>query len=116
MRRDIRFLFLVMLVLASMVVLRPATRSSAASVPTVGSISPTQGPTQGGSTVTINGSNFDTTAANDTVFFGSHRVTPTSRTTGSSTATSPAGSAGPVSVTVKTTGGGTSTTSASFIY
>jgi len=76
--------------------------------PTVTSISPTSGTTTGGTTVTIGGTNFIGSA---TVAFGTNPATavtiinPTSMT-----ATSPAGTAGVVNVTV-TTAGGTSPTS-----
>jgi PKD repeat protein len=51
---------------------------SAASPPVISSISPTSG--TDGTTVTINGSNFSTTAANNFVFFGNVRATVTSAT------------------------------------
>lgn len=83
------------------------------SSPTILSVSPTSGPTSGGTIVTLTGTNllgatavkFGTTAATD--------VTVNSAT--SITATAPAGSAGTVDVTV-TTAGGTSATSAADEY
>ncbi len=78
--------------------------------PTVTAISPTSGPTTGGTSVTITGTNFVTGA---TVMFGS--VTATAVTVGSATsitATSPAEAAGPVNVTVTTPGGTSATSSA----
>ena len=78
--------------------------------PTVTSISPTYGPAGGGTTVTITGTGFSTTAEATTVDFGTTAATGVScSTTTSCTATSPAGS-GTVDVTV-TVGGHTSATS-----
>ena len=79
-------------------------------VPTVTSISPTSGPTTGGTSVTITGTNFVSGA---TVMFGT--VTATAVTVSSATsitATSPAESAGTVNVTVTTAGGTSATSSA----
>ncbi len=74
--------------------------------PTVTAISPTSGPTSGGTKVTITGTNFVTGA---TVKFGSLTATAvTFNSVTSITATSPAESAGTVNVTVTTPGGGTS--------
>src|SRR6202008_3244382 len=70
--------------------------------PTVSSVSPNNGPVAGGTAVTINGTNF---AAGATVTFGSNTATnvvvvsPTQIT-----ATTPAGSAGAVTVTVTVNG------------
>ncbi len=78
--------------------------------PTVTAISPTSGPTTGGTSVTITGTNF---ASGATVMFGT--VTATAVTVGSTTsitATSPAESAGTVNVTVTTAGGTSATSSA----
>ncbi|KHK48582.1 hemagglutinin, partial [Ralstonia sp. A12] len=77
--------------------------------PTVNSISPTTGSTAGNTNVTITGTNFTGVTA---VKFGATNATSfTVNSTTQITATSPAGSAGVVDVTV-TNGGGTSTTSA----
>jgi Predicted solute binding protein len=76
-------------------------------LPTVTSISPTSGPTTGGTSVTITGTNFTGASA---VKFGSTNAS--SFTVNSSTqitATSPAGSAGTVDITVTTTGGTSAT-------
>ena len=71
--------------------------------PTVTAISPTSGPTSGGTKVTITGTNFVTGA---TVKFGSLAATAvTFNSVTSITATSPAESAGTVNVTVTTPGG-----------
>ncbi|RAI97055.1 S-layer family protein [Paenibacillus pabuli] len=81
--------------------------------PTITSVSPTSGPTTGGTTVTLNGTNLNGATA---VKFGA--TAATSYTVNSATqitATAPAGSAGTVDVTV-TTPGGTSTTSAADQY
>ena len=83
------------------------------SPPTVTSVSPTVGPTAGGTTVTINGTNFS--GATSVTFGG---VAATGYTVYSGTqivATAPAGSAGTVDIRV-TTVGGTSATSASDQY
>ncbi|GAC1569920.1 MAG: hypothetical protein NVS3B18_01590 [Candidatus Dormibacteria bacterium] len=75
--------------------------------PTVSSISPTSGPGGGGTTVTVNGTGFSTTAGATTVKFGSNAATGVSCTsTTACSATSPAGG-GVVDVTV-TVGGSTS--------
>ena len=79
--------------------------------PTITGISPTSGPTAGGTTVTINGNNFTGLTGASAVKFGS--VNATSYIVNSATqitATAPAGSAGTVDITV-TTPGGTSATS-----
>ncbi|WP_167468688.1 putative Ig domain-containing protein [Janthinobacterium lividum] len=77
--------------------------------PVVSSISPTSGPTTGGATVIITGSNFSGTTA---VTFGATAATGyTVNSATQITATAPAGSAGTVDVRV-TSVGGTSNTSA----
>ena len=87
----------------------PTLVVAAAAVPTVTQVNPNQGSTAGGTSVTITGTNFTGATA---VKFGANAATtfsvPNSTTI---TATSPAGSAGSVDVTV-TTVGGTSATSA----
>jgi hypothetical protein len=78
--------------------------------PIVAGISPTQGPIQGGTTVTITGTNFisgavvdfGTTAATNVVVVSSTKIT----------AKSPAESAGTVNVTVTTSGGASATSAA----
>lgn len=77
-------------------------------VPTVTSISPTSGPTAGGTTVTITGTNF--TGVTSVTFGATAASGFTFNTSTSITATSPAGT-GTVDVRV-TTGGGTTATSA----
>jgi hypothetical protein len=70
--------------------------------PAVTSISPTSGPTAGGTAVTITGSNFSSSA---TVTFGSAPATNVViKSSTSITATTPPGSAGPVTVTVTNPG------------
>jgi hypothetical protein len=82
-------------------------------VPSVTAVSPSVGPTAGGTAVTITGSHFVSGA---TVAFGGNPATNvTVVSSGSITATAPAGSAGTVDVTV-TTPGGTSATSAADQY
>ncbi|MFI9077568.1 IPT/TIG domain-containing protein, partial [Streptomyces sioyaensis] len=75
---------------------------TAASVPTLSSLSPTSGPTSGGNTVTLNGTNL--TGAT-TVKFGSNTATILTNTTTQITATAPAGPPSSVNVTVTTAGG-----------
>ena len=78
-------------------------------VPTVSDIAPTAGPTAGGTSVVITGTNLGSATAVD---FGANAATVTADSATSITATAPAGSAGTVDVTV-TTAGGTSATSVS---
>jgi uncharacterized protein YhjY with autotransporter beta-barrel domain len=79
------------------------------SPPTVTSISPTAGPTSGGTTVTLTGTNFTGVTA---VTFGATAATGFTFINATTiTATAPAGSAGTIDIRV-TTGGGTSATSA----
>ena len=71
-------------------------------VPTVSSVSPNGGPTAGGTAVTITGTNF---AAGATVTFGSAAATNVNVVNSTTiTATTPAGSAGAVTVTVAVNG------------
>ncbi len=80
--------------------------------PTVTAVSPTSGPTTGGTSVTITGTDFATAAGATTVDFGGTAATSVScSSTTSCSGTSPAGTAGTVDVTV-TTAAGTSATSA----
>ena len=75
--------------------------------PTVTNVGPTSGPTAGGTSVTITGTNL---SAATSVHFGPTAGAITSNSATQVVATSPAGGAGTVDVTV-TTGGGTSPTS-----
>ena len=78
-------------------------QSSTSSSPTITSISPTSGPAAGGTSVTITGKNFTSSA---TVKFGSTAATSVTHTSSTSlTAVSPAESAGTVQVTVTTSSG-----------
>lgn len=79
--------------------------------PTLGSVSPTSGPSTGGTSVTINGTNLSGATL---VKFGSNTGSITATTSTSVTATSPAGS-GTVNVSV-TTPGGTATLTNAFTY
>ncbi|WP_237736703.1 beta strand repeat-containing protein, partial [Delftia acidovorans] len=79
--------------------------------PSVTSISPTAGPTGGGTTVIITGTGFAAAPGTGAVRFGAATATYTINSNTQITATAPAGSAGTVDVTV-TTVGGTSATSA----
>src|SRR4029077_1926098 len=75
-----------------------------APAPTVTAISPPGGAAAGGTPVTINGTNFSTTAGATTIAFGSAAGTAVScSSTTSCTATSPAGT-GTVDVTVSVAG------------
>jgi len=89
------------------------TFTPAAPAPTVTGLSVSAGKTSGNVNVTISGTNFDTTAANNTVKFGTSTATIVGSPTATSiVATAPAHAAGVVHVTV-TTAAGTSTTSVS---
>jgi uncharacterized protein YhjY with autotransporter beta-barrel domain len=77
--------------------------------PTVTGVSPTSGPTAGGTSVTITGTNF--TGATAVMFGANPAASYTVDSATQITATSPAGSAGVVDITV-TTVGGTSATGA----
>jgi hypothetical protein len=82
----------------------------ASTTPTVSSVSPTSGPTAGGTSVTITGTNFTGVTA---VKFGTVSATPITVNSGTSiTVPTPAGSAATVDVTVTATGGTSATTSA----
>ncbi|MGA2037590.1 MAG: IPT/TIG domain-containing protein, partial [Acidimicrobiales bacterium] len=79
-------------------------------VPTVTGVSPTSGPTAGGTSVTVSGSGFTGATGVD---FGSTPATSFSVTNDNTiTATSPTGSAGTVDITVTTAGGTSATSSA----
>ncbi len=68
-------------------------------VPTITSFTPTSGPV--GTTVTITGTNFSATPANNTVYFGATKTTVTLSTTTSLTVTVPSGATfQPISATV----------------
>jgi hypothetical protein len=69
-------------------------QTSTPTPPAVTGISPTSGPSTGGTPVTITGTNFDTASGGTTVAFGANAATSvTCSSTTSCTATSPAGSA-----------------------
>jgi len=78
--------------------------------PTVTSISPTSGPTAGGTSVTLTGTHF--TGATDVKFGATNATGFTVNSATSITATSPAGSASTVDITVTTVGGTSATSSA----
>jgi hypothetical protein len=74
--------------------------------PTVTAVSPSTGPTGGGSVVTITGTSFIGVSGAAAVKFGANNVTSyTVNTSTQITATSPSGSAGTVDVVVVSTGG-----------
>ncbi|MBB4836950.1 hypothetical protein HNP52_000001, partial [Sphingomonas kyeonggiensis] len=83
--------------------------------PTVTAVSPTAGPTAGGTTVVITGTGFSAAPGTGAVKFGASNATYTINSNTQITATSPANSAGTYDITV-TTPGGTSATSASDQY
>ncbi|WP_205598420.1 IPT/TIG domain-containing protein, partial [Caulobacter sp. 17J65-9] len=83
--------------------------------PTVTSVSPTAGPTGGGTTVTITGTGFSAANPTGAVKFGATNATYTINSNTQITATSPANSAGTYDITVATPGG-TSATSAADQY
>ena len=81
--------------------------------PTVTVVAPTSGPTAGGTTVTVTGTNFTTVTA---VEFGTKTGTAISRKSATQlTVVDPSGSAGAVAVSV-TAAGGTGTLPAAFTY
>ena len=72
-------------------------------IPTITSFTPTSGPI--GTTVTITGTNFDPTAANNIVYFGAVKATVTAATSTSLSLTVPTGATyAPITVTDLTTG------------
>jgi len=73
--------------------------------PTVTSVSPSQGPTTGGTSVTITGTYFITTTLVQSVHFGADAAPFSVNSNGTITATSPTESAGTVNTTVTTTDG-----------
>ncbi|WP_312363719.1 IPT/TIG domain-containing protein [Ensifer sp.] len=79
--------------------------------PTVTAVSPTAGPTAGGTSVVITGTGFSTASPTGAVKFGATNATYTINSNTQITATSPANSAGTYDITVATPGG-TSATSA----
>ncbi len=85
-------------------------QAAAVPAPVVSGISPSAGPTTGGTAVTVSGSNL----TGGSVTFGSAAATKASCTASSCTATAPAGT-GSVNVTV-TTPGGTATAAQQFTY
>ena len=86
----------------------PADEFTYTNGPSVASINPTSGPTGGGTSVTITGTNLGGASAVD---FGSNAATITADSATSITATSPAGT-GTVDVTVTTPEGTSATSSA----
>jgi hypothetical protein len=82
--------------------------------PTVGGVTPSSGPTSGGTAVTITGSNFQ---AGATVTFGTTPATSVTVVNATTlTATTPAGSAGAAAVVVTNTDGQTGTRASAFTY
>ncbi|AMY09764.1 IPT/TIG domain protein [Luteitalea pratensis] len=83
------------------------------SSPTITSLTPSSGPTTGGTTITISGSDF---RAGATVFVGGTPATVTAATDTWATVVAPASSAGLVAVTLTNPDGGTYTFPSSFTY
>jgi hypothetical protein len=81
--------------------------------PTITSVSPSSGPTAGGTTVTITGTNF--TGAMAVTFGGAAATSYNVNSATQITATSPVGAAGAVNVAV-TTAGGTATSTGAYTY
>jgi hypothetical protein len=82
---------------------------SAGAAPGVDSVSPAAGPPAGGTSITIDGSNF---AGDITVKVGNNQATIVSNSTTQIVATAPAGTVGTVDVTVTASGGTSATTNA----
>lgn len=83
-------------------------------VPSIGGVSPSSGTVDGGTTVTIVGSDFE---AGATVYFGAQGVTPTTVTATTITVTSPAnGATGAVDIRVENPTGQDDTSSGAFTY
>ena len=89
------------------------TAEAPVSDPAITSVTPASGPTTGGSAVTLSGVDFQ---AGVTVLFGGVAGTVTSRTSTSIKVTNPAGTAGPVTITVVNPDGGSVTMAAAFTY
>lgn len=88
--------------------------SYASSTPTVGSVSPVSGPADGGTQITITGTNFQSGAAVSVGGLAATSITVTNSTT--IQVVTPAHSPGPVSVTVTNSGGHSATLSSGFTY
>ncbi len=89
--------------------------AAAPTPPVISAITPTSGGTAGGQMVTITGTNFDPTAAQNTVKFGASNATVTAATATQLTVTTPPGSVGAVDVSIETADGTFSLTSG-YIY
>ena len=98
--------------------LQPSVVAHATSPPTVSALAPESAPTTGGTTITITGTNFSTTAGATTVSFGSvpSPTPPNVTSTTSLTVVAPAEAPGEMYVTVTTTSGGTSGTGTSSAF
>jgi len=81
--------------------------------PTVSGVAPTTGPTAGGTTVTVTGTNF---ASGATVSFGGAAGTATVQSATSITVTTPARAAGAAGVTVRNPDGGSFTLANAFTF
>lgn len=86
------------------------TATCASAAPTISSISPEEGPTAGGTSVTLTGTNF----TGGTITVDGSTVTPSALSATSATFTTPAHAAGAIVVAL-TTPGGTATTGYTFI-
>lgn len=91
------------------------TQYTYVAAPTVTAVSPTAGPTAGGTTVVITGTGFSAAPGTGAVKFGAANATYTINSNTQITATAPANAAGTYDITVATPGG-TSATSASDQY
>lgn len=109
-----RHLALTLVLLSACPPSMPTPDGGAGTAPVVTSISPLSGPVAGGTTVTINGTNFVSGAA---VLFGSTPATTTFESDRKLTAISPASSSpGAVAVTVTNPGGKSSSLPGAFTY
>ena len=96
MNKPLTYIFIKKRLLSSLIILFFFTRTFA-QAPVITSFSPTSGAT--GTIVTITGTGFNTTAANNIVFFGATMATVTAASTTSLTVTVPVGASyQPISV------------------
>ena len=80
------------------------TFAAVAQAPSIASISPNSGPSAGGTTVAISGSNLSASGATTLVNFGATQVTATCPASTSCSAVSPSGVGGPTSLSVTVNG------------
>ncbi|GLY26996.1 IPT/TIG domain-containing protein [Kineosporia sp. NBRC 101731] len=88
-----------------------STYTYVAATPTIGNLTPDNGPATGGTTVTVNGTNFTSSSV---AYWGTTALTTEYVSPTVLRVTTPPGSAGPIAVTVKT--GSVTSTSTNFTY